>query len=148
MKEEFISFETAKLAKEKGFATEPDCALYSQLGYTEDGILLNGWDYDGGQSANNTDESLEQFYEDYDKRLLGVEKPVVCMAYGQHLLQRWLREEKNLNVFILPRLETNTYSFIVLEGLRRERAKNVRSFDTYESALECGLQEALKLIKV
>ena len=115
MKEELITFDTAKLAKEKG------CHLthYDSM-YNQDGNIGS------------------PYKETYPK-------------YSQSLLQRWLREEFGIHVWVQPNLLWQEYSH---KGVvdRRNTHKTNLSFDgesmkaTYEEALEAGLQEALKLI--
>jgi len=90
MKEELVIFETAKLAKEKGFEPLPT----------------------------------------------------------QSILQKWLREEHNLEVNAYGVRYTGdisvTYYTYSVNGVTQLRAYKC---DTYENALEAGLLEALKSIK-
>ena len=106
MKEQLILFETAKLAKEKGF--------------------LNSIHYDGmGGYFTNTTQSL---------------------------LQKWLREEHNIEVWVTPThlsyINNKLYK-VEIEYFNGKRIHCFKhdEFKTYEEALEKGLQEALKLIK-
>lgn len=94
MEETLITFETAKLAKEKG------C----------DWILLNN----------------------------GFPFP------SQSLLQKWLREEKKIRIFVVDvdcaDWDEPKYAYFINgDGTELD-------FDTYELSLEHALQEALKLI--
>jgi len=106
MKDELIKFETAKLAKERGF-TE-GC-----------GWLLHK-DNDG--SYTNCDD-------------LGYNQPT------QSLLQRWLREVHNIDIFLFKG-KNGYYTQAYQLDLNTENL----NFSTYEEALEVGLFEALKLI--
>lgn len=123
MKEQLITFETAKLAKEKGF---------------DWGVLFS--------------------YAIYNKNLCSISAkrgfPTKnCNTYNtrysapmQSLLQKWLREIHNLVVEINVCSE---YGWVwdlyktdgtIINELHRGK------IETYEEALETGLQEALKLI--
>lgn len=87
MREEIITFETAKLAKEKGFNI-----------------------------------------------------PSLDYATTQSLLQKWLREEHNIN--IIPPLYYSGKGYLCSVV----STPKIKFYKTYESALENKLQEALKLI--
>lgn len=73
----------------------------------------------------------------------------------QSLLQKWLREVHNIHIFIDKTRVGGNYQFIIHEKLKSnnvyEFSWNVlkysnSDFNTYEEALEVGLQEALNLI--
>lgn len=84
-------------------------------------------------------------------------KDVSCSAPTQSLLQKWLREVHEINVFIYCygfgyypthdniHLPTDKVKYVD----RRWNTQNSLNlgFETYEQALEIGLQEALKLIE-
>lgn len=115
MKEELISFKTAKLAKEKGF------------------------------DIDTTQRYVFRYAEHESKYYVGrlTDNPLQCdiLAPTQSLLQRWLREVHNINVYCLPceHDESLWYNNI---------ASQIPVFTgTYEEALEIGLFEGLKLIK-
>lgn len=72
-------------------------------------------------------------------------------------LQQWLRISKKINVFAYPILmtindneieqENPNYSYVVnVKGITQHTIHQ-HVFESYKNALECGLQEALKLIK-
>ena len=127
MKEELVSFETAKLLKEKGF-DEVWCNHIYCIGYNtipEDNELLEcDW-------RNNV---KGQFH--------------LALAPTQSLAQKWLREKHNIHVEIYRNASgwgwilttTNTGSTLL-------EINNDIFFDTYEEALEEGLKEGLNLIK-
>lgn len=122
MKDELISFETAKLAKEKGFGKTLE-TIYPHS-YLEDGkIVLN--------SCNNTEEGL-------------------FSAPTQSLLQKWLRDIHNIHINVsnlhLSKGEWREQAYNLDEGHYKGAPAGFH-FKTYEKALEIGLQEALKLIK-
>ena len=123
MEEQLISFETAKLAKEKGFYI--DC---------EHGFRIN-------------EDGDVEFYEcwhlhlsdHYEKHIKETDFLYGCPT--QSLLQKWLREVHNIHVVIVG---SPLYSpCVMLGGTNYWRQDDELS---YEEALEKGLQEALKLI--
>lgn len=123
MKEQLISFGTAKLAKEKGFNISTE-NLYDRRDYNK------SWD------------SVELF----NRRNAGLS---AIPAPTQSLLQKWLREEHeihiNINTFYFEDLEKYGYE---VEDIIHKNGWVVMSntAGTYEEALEKGLQKALELI--
>lgn len=129
MEEQIITLETAKLAKNKGY-------LESCLRpYDNKGNLLKR-DYD----------NCEYLITDG-----------IYSAPTQSLLQKWLREEHDINVFIgfrpnSKKWDSHAYS-LNLNGKEYVNERPLKKFinqdvfNTYEEALEAGLQEALKLIE-
>lgn len=116
MEEQLITFETAKLAKEKGYDIE--CEKY----FNEDGEL---WAYI---------KWMEDLRDD------------IPFIPTQSLLQRWLREEHNIDVWAVPFKnidDEKAYDFTSDCDIYSE---SEIGYSTYEQALEIGLQEALKLI--
>jgi len=87
----------------------------------------------------------------HDTSLLAIEKGYSFLKgeyFHQAMLQKWLREEKNIDVVVIPvrftgYLEIGYYTYAVC-GI--QPMKNYR-FDTYEEALEIALVEGLKLIE-
>jgi hypothetical protein len=116
MKEQLITFETAKLAKEKGF-------FYKGMMYRKGGTLSDG----------------KGFMSNLD----------VYSAPTQSLLQKWLRDVHNIDVWAQPfvrntSLPDESYSyFLYKDGVWKNDGVD---FLDFEEALEKGLQEALKLI--
>ena len=121
MKEQLISFETAKLAKEKGFTYAYE--FYDKEGNIEDFGMVGGW----------TDCCDENY-----------------AAPTQSLLAKWLREEHNLHITINVGLPHNRfimyYSNVIKFGKHHKSKYRSVFYKTYEEAYEIGLQEALKLI--
>lgn len=132
MEEQLVSFETAKLAKEKGF-----------VGSTT-------YEY---KSADSTSHR-EYIPHNYNSRGL-------LSAPTQSLLQRWLREVHKINVEVsyFPNIEKYRTSFVPIDLKKPKDYKSYDScyasrkdylsqtrHDSYENALEEGLQGALKLI--
>lgn len=134
MKDEIISFETAKSAKNKGFNI-PQLSWYNFSGLFVKGDYIREY-----QSANG--------------------KFPTYTAPTQSLLQRWLREKHQINIesnylpniqkfrclykpmYIIPKNFKTRKEY--LEATEKYYGKE--DYDTYEQALEKGLQEGLKLI--
>ena len=139
MEEQLISYETAKLAKEKGF----DEKVYRE--------------YDKSGYLRCTSKSADVVLGPYDELLKSTEYP----APTQTLLQKWLREVHNIEVLIsrIPpeavlasknngKNILKNYNCYVWSFNNNPRIANNGSFqDIYEEALEIGLYQALKLIK-
>jgi len=129
MKEQLIRFETAKLAKEKGFRVHSHDMFYQANGKL----------------------SICHMYSKQGRRCQEAHEPE-CLAPIQSLLQKWLREEHNIIVVSLPYTTTSesnvspSYIWMIYEI--SASTKEYQPFNTYEEALEQGLIEALKLIKV
>lgn len=126
MKEELVSYNTAKLAKEKGFN------IFCEHYFCNDDFSRNGKDY----GLNKPDI---QFYQP-----------------TQSLLQKWIREIYNWNIIVFnddgdkgKNLRYNYELRYILPSFKhidkKSKVGNYK-FKTYEEALEEGLQEALKLI--
>lgn len=116
MKEQLITFETAVLAKEKGFDIRQDITY----------ILKDS----------------NEWYE--------------SKGITQSLLQKWLREEHQINVEsnYLPNIQKYRCLYVPMtmaipnkeKYSLRSKYYGIDNHETYEHALEEGLQEALKLI--
>jgi hypothetical protein len=122
MQEQLITLETAKLAKKKGFGLPFDKSKY-QLYY----------------STNDVDMII--LYSSKSERVLS--KPHVIKTCTQSILQKWLREVHNIEVYARSSVDlyNKKYWTTFLPNGCLENKNN-----TYEEALEVGLQEALKLI--
>jgi len=149
MSETLVSFKTAKLAKEKGFDWE--CSHY----------------FSEGEVISNHDSKPLGNYIDYDNLLVNRNKYTddVYSAPTQSLLQKWLREECAIIVTSIPNFfnknELMGYIYTLdkfINGFHDGKdydsdqfailGDKVSEFNTYEEALEAGLFEALKLIKL
>ena len=141
MKEQLISFETAKLAKEKGF----DIPIRQQNGV----FVLSTGKIDNIISTDKISNWNDDKYVD------------ICSAPTQSLLQRWLRERYDIYVTALPfrdvedEVELCWYFSLVEDSEELDDilcneshlGASDDNYKTYEEALEKGLQEALKLIE-
>ena len=123
MKEQLISFDTAKLAKDKGF--KGDVTHFYELDTIGNNQLLK----------------LPIIPHDHQQE--------VFQAPTQSLLQKWLREVHNTPIWVKAHLESETKEIIYwVQGIGYDGSwTSTYWFKTYEEALEKGLQESLKLIK-
>ena len=122
MEEQYITFETAKLAKEKKFI-HPTLANYE---CEEDGTVKElNWKF----------KTLGDFLDN-------LHTPVCT----QSLLQKWLREVHNIDITVA--LIGDGYGFYIHKN--RNYTNNRKNYGisgyTYEQALEAALKEALTLI--
>ena len=123
MKEQLINFETAKLAKEKGFKTHT-----VTTGYTFTYLL-------GGKNIMINETCIYLFLCEIQKWLREVHK-IDC--FPEHV---FLGESANIKY--KPLITTG------IDDIDSEKYCNYsfgNVYDTYEQAFEFGLQEALKLI--
>lgn len=121
MTEELVTLKTAKLLKEKGFNE-----------YCKD--IIKEDDNRIMQSLSLTNKNL----------------PKLCYSRpAQSIAQKWLRETKNLHIEISYMYE-NYWLYDILtiptHDLIGLSDRPIVHYNTYEEALEAGLQEALKLI--
>lgn len=129
MKEELISFETAKLAKEKEF--DWDCTNYYQ-----DSIRA------GHFKVNSLKNSVIDFLHKEDESCV-----IYFTAPTQSLLQKWLRENYNFHFLIDTTPNCIEYR-ISIQNIKTLDLFHIDDrFKSYEEALEKGLEKALKLIK-
>ena len=128
MQEQLINFETAKLAKEKGFKI--DINAESSF-YTKDGKFIS--------KNKSLDEHMYLLLDDN-----------ICVC-TQSLLQKWLRDEHDLDITIdtkrpYYRAKTRKYYFYV-----KKVNENVyigdSMYNTYEEVLEAALRNSLISIK-
>ena len=134
MDEQLISFETAKLAKEKGFKI-PTPVMYkgNEKSYGHN----NEWGIDEKRLDGEFPYTNQQWYS----------------IPTQSVLQKWLREVHNIHFEIKPIFDVKDnlkpYHISVIKNPSGKdfEYEIVGSLDTYEETLEIGLQEALKLIK-
>ena len=61
-------------------------------------------------------------------------------------LQRWLREEMNIFVFVDYKLPPNLAQYNIWDNNTGFQRQVLMAFGDYEAALESGLREALKLL--
>lgn len=145
MEDTRITFETAKLAKEKGFK-EKVIYYYHLHDNLRNPILIN-----------EIDILLKNYKTPYEVRrdwnTISTEFGYVenFSAPTQSLLSKWLREKHNIHIEI----SNNNYNKLLNwsfdlhklpVGIIQMWERGDSTYNTYEEALEVGLQEALKLI--
>ena len=126
MEETLITFETAKLAKEKGFN-------WNVLHSYRDG-KLDYEDYFRG--------TIDEMYFNANGKNRTKFKEIISTP-TQSLLQKWLREEHNILVYVDPRSHHIFQYHIITEDneiIGSDRLNN------WELILEKGLQASLELI--
>mgnify|MGYP000872082531 FL=1 len=130
MEETLISYETAKLAKEKGYI----------------GRIGLGYKYNTGHYYNDVGE-LDGDCTNHLRNVIrnkgkDIENPNIS-APTQSLLQKWLRDIHNIEVF-----SKSEYKNLVKIGFYYggDVKYSQPIYKTYEEALEKGLQKALNLI--
>ncbi len=140
MPEKLITFETAKLAKEKGFKFEKnlnDSFVYDEgyhiycfhMSNESKRIVIPIWWLDWN---HNGDQYLR--HDDID-------------APTQSLLQKWLRETHNIDVIIGVVITGKGKKYHIDFYVNDVFSSDPSITDTYEEALEIGLFEGLELIK-
>ena len=116
--DELVTYEVAKLAKEKGFdePTEMYYHISKNVEMAQDSLESTGY----GRTFYNS---------------LNVNR---CSAPTQSLLQRWLREEKKIHIEIYPVFSSSDKvkygRWIVADAITMKIP--IEYFDTYEQALE------------
>ena len=127
--EQLISFETSKIAKEKGFNES----------------VIDWWEKDKhGSWREEYPESYDFGYGTYNEYDYKISRPT------QSLLQKWLRDDHKLNISV--DVENNKFSYFIARFGQVSLGKptgwgETDEFDSYEEALEKALVKALKLIK-
>jgi hypothetical protein len=133
MEDTRVTFETAKLAKGKGFPQETNR------------LEIPYYNCKGEFKGDVSDWRVRKYIRGEDTS--DVES---VSAPTQSLLAKWLRKEHNLHINICS-LSMNCFSFM-LEKLNDTGTTlcgghlGKINYKTYEEAYEIGLQEALKLI--
>ena len=163
MKEQLISFETAKLAKEKDFN------ILQHSYYFEDGEFKeNSLKGTNGYYGEEYEFNLSEFNENWNDKWLTKKTGDRCFgcskqkgyletfsAPTQSLLQRWLREVHNIVIVILPYIDCESkdvnwsLQYVLSDDLHNNRYFEIDESDsknTYEEALEFGLQRALNYL--
>jgi hypothetical protein len=130
LKEDIVSFETAKLAKEKGF-------------------LFRG-------RTNDWLNTTLPYHEDGTRNLNLCYKGETYGAPTQSLLQKWLREKHHIQVEVNYRKFSvkGSDGYFYMAGTTKYWTMDnyfgetlFKGYDTYEQALEAGLRAGLNLIK-
>ncbi len=128
MKDQIISFETAKLAKEKGFWIEKSNVFILDK--------FKGTSSYGVHEGQTYEQIKDIYFKRYD----------IFLFPTQSLLQKWLREKHNIQITIHYH-KTRTFNYGVeneVENLIIETFSTF--FNTYELALEHALYHTLETL--
>ena len=135
MEDTRVTFETAKLAKEKGFPQETNR------------LEIPYYNYKGEFKGDVSDWRVRKYIRGEDTSDIEF-----VSAPTQSLLAKWLREEHNIHIEI----SNNNYNKLLNwsfdlhklpVGIIQMWERGDSTYNTYEETYEIGLQEALKLIK-
>lgn len=125
--DEIVTFEVAKLAKENGFPQNPNknnhCDMYC---------------WDGLRNIHSLGVWAVWYMEEYDHDNL-------YAAPTQSLLQKWLREGKNIDIVVMP-IKPNDYAYFLCGSIHEEDGAMLDRAPqpTYELALEDALKYELE----
>lgn len=126
MQEPLISFETAKLAREKGF---------NEMCFKQ---------YDKEGSLSRISREIDVAIDPYEYLMYARKKHYPTLT--QSLLQKWLRDKHCIHVkMIWVDTLSDIYVYHISTTNNAIRPDSI-FYHSYEEALEMGLQEALKLI--
>ena len=142
IQEQYVSFETAKLLKEKGF-NEELCYIYSKYGDLHRII-------DTEYSVSTCDYEIKIRNSDYND-ITQYKYNFLVTAPTQSLIMRWLREVHNLfiDISIIPHstvtMEQKYYHYNIFKN-RRGISKYERKefYPTYEEACESAIKYCLE----
>jgi hypothetical protein len=154
MKDQLVSFETAKLAKKKGF-DEYCYDIYRNNGTEEDSHYFFWKTVVDNAFIEEKRIARIKIYPNED-----ISSNACCAAPTQCLLQRWLREEHSLFISIEDSngvLDKEHFRFQVSKLHKKHIYKTSQtafnfedkkdgSYNTYEEALEAALVQSLNLI--
>jgi len=123
-----ISYDNAVLAKEKGYDQHPY------------------------RAADNHSEAYYPEYEDGSGEIklnhpLFNPSKIIAIAPFQEVLRKWLREKHNIMINVFDSTTNDKFAVLVSKLFSHQDYYDNKYYDTYEEALEDGLQEALKQIK-
>lgn len=131
MLEQLISFETAKLAKEKGFDEIVFC-------YFSDGILNDDETFLNKTSSTNYNSKYWDKIDEDDEEWVS--------APTQSQLQKWLREKHGIDILVQRAFSNGIKKYILTPCFDKPIPKGYESVEknNYEEALEIALFKALK----
>lgn len=149
MEEELITFKTAKMLKDKGF-NERTLFAYKNNGYLYQDPNRIKLSY----NSLPVPELCENLYVCESNSCYKCGKAVYLMsAPNQSFSKKWLRETKNLHISIIRNACGYGYDICkadngthITDGIFKG-PNDGGQWDTYEEALEVGIQEALKLVE-
>jgi len=137
--EDYVSFETAKLLKEKGF--DEKCRYV----YNNEGKKITSEHFMEGESfVDKIDIESVARYDGWNTYLLG-DYAYLCPTI--QMAMKWLRKEHNIfiDVLILD-LKDGDYSYVVEDIVTRDylATGGNDSYDTFEEAAEVAIKYCLE----
>ena len=150
MKDIRITFETAKLAKKKGF----DIKGQNVFDLKNNNKIINFKDLaiqefiDDVETAGYLDKAFNYLKEDINRTDDNSDKDYYLLVPTQSLLAKWLREKHNIIVLVdYEGIDGYYYKYYYYINEVKKYNASDKNYITFEEAYEIGLQEALKLIK-
>jgi hypothetical protein len=149
MKNDKVTFDTAKLAKEKGFNEMVEGS------FTKYKTTKVDPEYPEGGPFGWVEGELEVSDEYFRNNLPGCDYS--CKNYTmygrptQSQLQRWLREVHNIQVYCYSNTKNGKgvyRDYVVYVNERAINDARDEEFQEYEEAMEIGLQVALEMIEI
>ena len=129
IQEAYVSFETAKLLKEKGF---------------DENTLMVYMSYGDLCKCNRYDSIRNSNYNDITKNYFECTAPTLQMA------MKWLREEHNIFIEISTSIDLNGdyhFSYTILDKECKYVRRGYTFFDwSYEDAVEAALEYCLEIL--
>lgn len=134
-----VSYETALLAKEKGFdefCNDVYTDYLQDTEYSKKGIYLST---DSTLKGRNSYLEKNEYYE-------------LFTAPQQYVLQKWLRVKYNYNINVKHITHNQKYGFSVTGNYDEKTGGiiipyNFKGYDSYGECLENALQQCLNIIK-
>ena len=124
IKEAYVSFETAKLLKEKGF---------------DENTLMVYMSYGDLCKCNRYDSIRNSNYNDITKNYFECTAPTLQMA------MKWLREVHNIDICVFPyQTDYISYSYKVKIYKNKEIYLTITDSKTYEDAVEEAIKYCLE----
>lgn len=160
MEDQLISFETAKLAKEKGFDWGCNYHIISNSYESSNYSPYSQFQFAISSEMNHLKPLTNKDLEAFEKLNLGGRSYIWSKAITQptqSLLQRWLREVHGIHVSVHPTFINKKWYIKaqrvdypnddIITGLFSSWSpqNSLLHWDTYEEALEAALQITLRL---
>lgn len=123
--EDYVSFEIAKLLKEKGFVGEREigcrCGFYEQ--------------------NKEYPNQINLVYDDLNNSELECNE---CLRFTLQMAMKWLREVHNIFIQVELYSKYNDYCFELFQNTHRLILKQHETYNSYEEAVEAALEYTLK----
>jgi hypothetical protein len=142
--EQFITHDTALLAKKVGFSW-PTYNFWYLSTNNKESYLSKGVDYDSDSPIkwdwnNNSGNGIASPYPNKEEKKQ-------CSAPTQEVLHKWIRETYNYVICVRPQYEEGLLSYdyyiTTKQGNDDEVFIHIFEYDTYEEAMEKALVDAL-----